>query len=230
MNSHCQHIVFCGSADNGYTRILDSHRESSRISLVEGPPFGYELLKSLVPYIKTTSFSTVFRSKKLPTSVSFGSTTAAPAITPPRTPTPNYASMAKKPAEDNASTTSSPTEIRRPNNPKLLVCKNASGHRVDAHLRFSSKSKILRQHKFCHQFHILGSCSYGEDCTYKHTPKLVGQEVIDLMWIARLSPCQLGLRCDDENCISGHRCPQKTCTVQGCRFPHNVDTKIVAHG
>ncbi|CAI7615875.1 unnamed protein product [Penicillium manginii] len=61
MNSHCQHIVFCGSADNGYTRILDSHRESSRISLVEGPPFGYELLKSLVPYIKTTSFSTHYR-------------------------------------------------------------------------------------------------------------------------------------------------------------------------
>lgn len=232
MNSHCQHIVFCGSADNGYARILDSHRESNRISLVEGPPFAHEL-RALVPYFKTASFPTVFRSKKLLSRrVSFGGTSTTPAITPPRTPTPNYASIAKTPVEEIISTTNSPTDIRKSNNPKLIVCKNASGHRVDPYLRFSSKSKIedLKQHKFCNQFHILGWCSYGEGCTHKHKPKLVGQDVLDLMWIARLSLCPKGLGCDDENCVSGHRCPQKTCTVQGCKFPHNVDTKIVAHG
>jgi hypothetical protein len=232
MNSHCQHIVFCGSADNGYARILDSHRESNRISLVEGPPFAHEL-RALVPYFKTASFPTVFRSKKLLSRrVSFGGTSTTPAITPPRTPTPNYASIAKTPVEEIISITNSPTDIRKSNNPKLIVCKNASGHRVDPYLRFSSKSKIedLKQHKFCNQFHILGWCSYGEGCTHKHKPKLVGQDVLDLMWIARLSLCPKGLGCDDENCVSGHRCPQKTCTVQGCKFPHNVDTKIVAHG
>lgn len=166
--------------------------------------------------------------------MSFCGTTVTPAITPPRTPTPNYASIAKTAAEDLAPKTNSPTEIPNPTNPKLVVCKNASGQRVDTQLRFSTKSKIetLKQHKFCNQFHILGSCSYGETCTHKHVPKLEGQEVIDLMCIARLSPCQKGLGCDDEKCVSGHRCPHwlKTCTVQVCKFPHNVDTKIVAHG
>lgn len=163
--------------------------------------------------------------------MSVGDTTVTPAITPPRTPTPNYASVAKTAAEDLTKTTNPPTGIPKPNNPKLFVCKNASGQRVDAQLRFSSKSNIetLKQNKFCNLFHILGSCSYGETCTHKHGPKLKGEEVTDLMWIARLSSCQKGLGCDDENCVSGHRCPQKICTVQGCKFPHDVDTRIVTH-
>ncbi|KAJ5376881.1 hypothetical protein N7509_013767 [Penicillium cosmopolitanum] len=57
LNIHCQHIVFCGSADNGYARILGPHRGSNRILLVEGPPFAHEL-KALVPDFETTSFST----------------------------------------------------------------------------------------------------------------------------------------------------------------------------
>ncbi|CAI7628247.1 unnamed protein product [Penicillium viridicatum] len=39
LDVHCEHIIFCGSADNGYARVLGSHRGSDRISLVEGPPF-----------------------------------------------------------------------------------------------------------------------------------------------------------------------------------------------
>ncbi|GES59377.1 CCCH zinc finger DNA binding protein [Aspergillus terreus] len=43
LDIHCQHIVFGGSADNGYARILGHHRGSGNISLVEGPPFAPEL-------------------------------------------------------------------------------------------------------------------------------------------------------------------------------------------
>jgi hypothetical protein len=74
----------------------------------------------------------------------------------------------------------------------------------------------------------LGSCFYGKDCSHKHEPRLAAQEVIDLMCIARLSPCSKGLRCDDERCFSGHRCPRENCKVIGCKFPHEVDTRIVA--
>jgi hypothetical protein len=96
-------------------------------------------------------------------------------------------------------------------------------------LQFSKKRKVevLKQHKFCNQFHILGSCSWGKFCTHKHEPRLVGQEVVDLMWIARLSLCPKGLKCDDERCVNGHQCPNKNCMGRGCRFPHGVDTNIV---
>ncbi|KAJ5992059.1 hypothetical protein N7451_007783 [Penicillium sp. IBT 35674x] len=91
---HCQHIIFCGSADNGYARVLGPYRGSKRISMVEGPPFGREL-RELVPDFETTSFPGVFRSKQLSRRGSFGGTITPPAITPPRTPTENYASVAR---------------------------------------------------------------------------------------------------------------------------------------
>ncbi|KAI4636882.1 hypothetical protein J4E93_010898 [Alternaria ventricosa] len=44
---HCQQILFGGSADNGYARLLGPYNEDdavrSRITLLEGPPFAREL-------------------------------------------------------------------------------------------------------------------------------------------------------------------------------------------
>jgi hypothetical protein len=71
---HCQHIIFCGSADNGYARVLGPYYGSNYISLIEGPPFPREL-RDLATAFKTTSFPSVFRSKKLSRRVSFGSKT-----------------------------------------------------------------------------------------------------------------------------------------------------------
>jgi hypothetical protein len=95
-------------------------------------------------------------------------------------------------------------------------------------LHYSTKRKleVLKQHKFCNQFHILGVCSYGGACTHKHEPRLIEQDVIDLMCVARLSACPRGLRCFDERCVMGHQCP-KNCILQSCKFPHGVDTTIV---
>ncbi|OQD69257.1 hypothetical protein PENPOL_c002G10241 [Penicillium polonicum] len=229
---HCQHIIFCGSADNGYARVLGPHGGSNYISLVEGPPFAREL-RDLATEFKTTSFPSVFRLKKLSRRVSFGSKTIAQAITPPRTPTSNYASVARTAtlvSEDSSTLTSAPIKKSIPNSPMLVVQRNVNGERVDGPLHYSTRAKldVLKQHKFCNQFHILGSCSYGEDCNHRHEPRLADQEVIDLMWIARLSPCSKGLRCDDKRCVSGHRCPRENCTVKGCKFPHEVDIRIVA--
>ncbi|KAL8870586.1 MAG: hypothetical protein Q9174_003406 [Haloplaca sp. 1 TL-2023] len=46
-NAHCKHIIFGGSADNGYARLLDSYTgdpsSSKMITMLEGPPFAHEL-------------------------------------------------------------------------------------------------------------------------------------------------------------------------------------------
>jgi hypothetical protein len=231
LDVHCQHIIFCGSGDNGYARVLGPHRGSDHISLVEGPPFAREL-RDLASDFETTSFPEVFRSKKMSRKVSLGDTTAIPLPTPPRTPTPNYASIAKRtPPISNDSTpmTNTSTKTLATSSLKLVVCKNANGQRVDSPLQFSTKGKLeaLKRHRFCYQFHILGSCSWGETCTYNHKPRLVERDVVDLMWIARLSACPKGLECDDESCVTGHRCPRESCTGSDCKFPHGVDTRIV---
>ncbi|KAJ5207466.1 hypothetical protein N7491_001904 [Penicillium cf. griseofulvum] len=231
LDVHCEHIIFCGSGDNGYARVLGPHRGSEHISLVEGPPFAREL-RDLASDFETTSFPEVFRSKKLFRKVSFGGTTATTTPTPPRTPTPNYASVARKSpplSSDSSQMTNPPTGSLIPSSPKFVVCKNANGQRVDSPLQFSTKGKleVLKQHKFCNQFHILGYCSWGDTCTHKHEPRLVEQDVVDLMSIARLSACPKGLQCDDWSCVNGHRCPHRSCVGRGCKFPHGVDTKIV---
>ncbi|KAL4889610.1 CCCH zinc finger DNA binding protein [Aspergillus ambiguus] len=230
VNVHCQYIIFCGSADNGYARVLGSHRGSRRISLVEGPPFASEL-RDLASEFETTSFPEVFRSTKLTRRVSFGGAAISPTVLPPRTPTPNYASVARMtpPVLNEGSLLDNPPRntIGR-DRVRLMVCKNVNGDRVDTPLREPSKGKIeaLKSQKFCNQFQILGECTY-RSCTYKHTPKLEGPDLLDLMVVARLSACPDGLQCYDERCISGHLCPHKTCMGKGCRFPHGVDTRIV---
>lgn len=228
---HCQHIIFCGSADNGYARVLGPHRGSNQISLVEEPPFPHEL-RDLASEFTTTSFPSVFRSKKLSRRVSFGNKTVTQATTPPRTPTSNYASIARTAplvSKGNSSLTKPAIQKLIPRSSTLVVQRNVNGERVDGPLHYSTRAKldVLKQHKFCNQFHILGSCSYGESCTHKHESRLADQEVVDLMLVARLSPCLKGLRCDDERCVSGHRCPRENCTAEFCRFPHDVDTRIV---
>ncbi|KAJ5670358.1 uncharacterized protein N7477_005721 [Penicillium maclennaniae] len=216
---HCQHIIFCGSADNGYARVLGPHRGSSRISLVEGPPFPREL-RDLASEFETTSFpsKSVIRQYK--------SRTSHHTIMPHA----NYASIARTSplvSEGSSPLTKPPTQKLISRSSLLVVHRNVNGERVDSPLKYSTRAKleVLKQHKSCNQFHILGSCFYGESCTHKHEPRLANQEVVDLKWIARLSPCSKGLQCNDERCVSGHRCPHET--LKGCKFPHEVDTRIV---
>jgi hypothetical protein len=242
INVHCLHIIFCASADNGYARVLGPHRNSntskSQITLVEGPPFAREI-RELAPAFRTTSFPEVFRSQKLSRRVSLSNTPTTAAATGTGTPTANYASIvrtsnSRSPQNNPPSPSSPPPTPASPNNTKLPIHKNALGQRVDSPLHYSTRGKLeaLKQHKFCNQFHILGSCSWGEGCTHKHNRRLVGQDVIDLMCVARLSVCPRGLNCEDEYCTSGHRCLVKGCVgpVGGCKFGgemHGVDTRIV---
>ena len=213
--------------------MLGHYRDSDRVSLVEGRPFEREL-QELAPHFKTTSFPQVFRSTKLvPRRASFVNAT----IEPTRTLTPNYASMVRaapppQPALDGApSTARIPVEDLRPDQPNLVVCRNGSGQRVDRPLQITSRVRVdaLKHLKYCNQFHIVGSCPY-ERCTHQHGPRLPDRDIVNLMCIARLSPCPRGLQCDSETCVSGHQCPWDNCSGSGCRFPqdrHGVDTNII---
>ncbi|KAH7021582.1 uncharacterized protein B0I36DRAFT_394271 [Microdochium trichocladiopsis] len=65
---HCQQIIFGGTADDGYARLLGPHAEDDavrgRVTLLEGPPFAYELAGIKDKY-RPISLENVFRSQKL---------------------------------------------------------------------------------------------------------------------------------------------------------------------
>ncbi|PLN85267.1 CCCH zinc finger DNA binding protein [Aspergillus taichungensis] len=230
---HCRRIVFCASADNGYARILGPHRGLKHISLVKGPPFAHEM-KELAADFETTSFDDIFLSSKLRPNrrVSFGSQVQHTFLTPPQTPTPNYASAAKSTPTPPPPTSSTHPLSPRPSRASLPVCLNVRGQRVDRPVQYSSKGNVdsLKRKKMCNRYHLLGSCPYGDSCTHKHGPALKSQDLTDLAYLARLLPCYNDLYCRDVECISGHCCPRDNCSDPGCRFPdsmHSVDTTIV---
>ncbi|OKL58633.1 hypothetical protein UA08_06123 [Talaromyces atroroseus] len=207
---HCVRVVFCASADNGWARVLGPHRGSK-------PPFAREM-EELAADFETTSFESVFMSHKLKSRrVSFSGTSTY--ITPPRTPTPDYASAAKKsPPIQSSPLVLSPTT---PN----------GGQRVDSLVHYSSRENVeeLKRQKLCNQFHLLGSCTFN-DCTHKHGPALSSQKTVDLTYIARSSVCPIGIFCDNVRCTAGHNCSNMKCSGVNCRFPanmHGVDTAIV---
>ncbi|GLA47858.1 hypothetical protein AnigIFM63604_002795 [Aspergillus niger] len=126
LDVHCRRIVFCGSTDNGYARILGSHQGSNRISLVQGAPFAWEM-EQLASEFQTTSFPEVFRSTKLPSRASSfsafktASANSSPSSSPtslstPSTPKRNYATIAKS----NLQATS-PTRTNRSKRSKISV-------------------------------------------------------------------------------------------------------------
>jgi hypothetical protein len=251
-NIHCQRIFFCASADSGYARVLGPHRGSPKISLVEGPAFPREMAE-LAATFDITSFSDVFMPTKLerpprvisPPAQETPSPAIAAAITPAPAPAAapgpisNYASAAKTAAAPAviAITPSKATAAPKTKaKPRFLVCLNSRNQRVDSHIKTSSKEALaaIKRRKFCNQYHLQGYChntaTYGS-CAHEHGPELSGQELNDLIWIARSTPCYNGLSCRDVDCISGHRCAYGDyCMHKECKFHkdlHGVDTVIV---
>ncbi|KAL4756493.1 uncharacterized protein BDW70DRAFT_10961 [Aspergillus foveolatus] len=64
---HCRFIIFCACTDNGYFPLLSLHlqKKSTRLALVEGPPFASRL-RQIAKEFPTTSFPRVFMSASLP--------------------------------------------------------------------------------------------------------------------------------------------------------------------
>ncbi|KAK4690621.1 hypothetical protein P7C71_g6210, partial [Lecanoromycetidae sp. Uapishka_2] len=240
---HCKHIIFGGSTDNGYARMLGPYAGidsiSKRITMLEGPPFAPELYK-LKQKFKTTAFPTVFRDRKLPPGLSSLSNstsngaasksssraaTVAPRIDIP--PSPQIENPSNLIADDYDELDSVP--------------RNSKGQRVDPPL-FKSPQKAtmaminaVKDRHYCNNHHIYGKCShYG--CEYEHGEKLSGEYLKTLRLLARSTPCRNGLVCKDMDCYWGHQCARENCK-RDCRYPatqhdipatqHDIDTKIV---
>jgi hypothetical protein len=205
---HCQQILFGGSADNGYARLLGPFTEDdavrSRITLLEGPPFARELAVIQDKY-RTVSFDKVFRSQMLvvnPKRI----VTSLP--TPPRTPSTDYAMAAAQiPSSLASSTPQGPATGKQTATSTVLL--NASNERVDSQLNYTLKDfSAMKSRRLCNAFHLLGKCPYLDhfgNCQHDHVAKLGFKQLVALRAVARLTPCRNGRACRDRECLCGHR-------------------------
>ncbi|KAK1531790.1 CCCH zinc finger DNA binding protein [Colletotrichum paranaense] len=233
---HCRHVLFGGSADSGYARVLGSYLDNDEIRkkvvLLEGPPFAQELAE-IKDQFRVASFNRVFRRQKLfnniKRKVSYN-------ITPPLTPSPNYASAAARApsvlAGDLPVRQQAMVDSRMP--PLGQVLRNKAGQRIDPPLDFTHQEFILmKNRKLCNSLHLLGRCPYREaygKCSHEHKGRLSPKELQVLWAVARQSHCHTGLSCTDPNCVFGHQCPRESCNGASCRlrFPlelHNIDKR-----
>lgn len=226
----CQAVIFGGSADNGYARLLQPYvgdnPKSKRIILIEGPPFGKELARLKDKFL-VACFPDIFRKTKLsPRRVSFSTT-------PPPTPIPNalsYAATIASPVDAAAVRTDDACgpSVTVPARKDYPVLQNSRGQRLDAVISPpQSLVRVLRDKKLCNPFHILGECPYN-DCIFVHGVRLDEKGIEARRLLARQTPCLSGLQCNDEKCLLGHQCPDKACVKigRGCRFTpemHSVD-------
>ena len=227
---HCQAVIFGGSTDNGYARLLQPYMvddsKNKGIILIEGPPFVKELA-GLKDKFLVACFPDIFRKTTLPSRrISFSTT-------PPPAPIPNALGYA---ASIASSVNAAAVRLDGAYNPSVttpayrdhLVLQNSRGQRLDAIISPpQSLVRALRDKKLCNPFHILGECSYG-DCVYVHGVRLDERGIQARQLLARQAPCLSGLQCKDEKCLFGHQCPDTACTRigRGCRFRpemHSVD-------
>lgn len=198
--------------------------------MLEGPPFERELA-SLNERFRTASFPQVFRDSKLQSR-----RVSVPQMLPSSPKASTYAATVSQGspsalAQPAASPPSQNADTVTPSPPTDVIYRNSKGQRVDSPLKPPQQLvTTLKNRKLCNLHHLLRSCPY-DPCNHTHGPRLDPKQLEALRYIARLSPCLNGLECDDQYCISGHRCPSQPCTRVQCRFPremHGVDTKIVS--
>ncbi|KFA66940.1 hypothetical protein S40285_05734 [Stachybotrys chlorohalonatus IBT 40285] len=233
-DTHCQQILFGGTADNGYARLLGPYAEDEeirgRITLLEGPPFAYELA-DIKDKFHTASFKNVFRSGKLLNSKRRVSFLANPSAIP----SGGYASaVAKSLISKPPSATQQGSTTSRAVIPTQLL-RNNLGQRVDAPLTYLQKDFIiLKNRKLCNHFHLLGKCPFLETngkCQHYHGERVSISQAAALRAVARQSPCQRRLNCSDPDCIFGHRCTRDNCVPGDCKFHstmHHTNTEIVS--
>jgi hypothetical protein len=206
---------------------------------LEGPRFARSM-EDIAPRFLRTKFDHIFRGSKLLTGrVSFhedrpGSPLKSPA-------TSSYAmTVARSGSAPNGVpgasavnlAVSAPPSMARGEAPaSSKIFRNRFGQRVDLPLPFDMNILgPLKARKLCNKHFLTGSCPYNP-CTHTHSAKLNANELQTLRYIARLTPCY-SIYCEDENCISSHRCPSDPSCDRGrnCRWHpemHNVDTQIV---
>ncbi|KAL2194262.1 hypothetical protein P885DRAFT_8808, partial [Corynascus similis CBS 632.67] len=192
-NIHCRQIIFGGSADNGYARLLGPLAQDDamckRVTLLEGPPFAGELI-AIKNNFRTVKFEDIFRSEKLENRMTYH-------YSHPVIPVPfNYASAAARPPFPPEPSSAGQRGSSPPTTSvwRGRVFRNKNGERIDQPLEYSrldyEKVKPLR---LCNNFYLLGTCTWGDKCEHDHKMRLSDGEKAALRALARQRPCQSGL-------------------------------------
>lgn len=226
-NYNCKHIVLGISHDAGYAPFLDevmTADDRNKISILEGPPTVYELKTLGLPII---SYTDIFRTEKPvdrvqpvesasqapPSGVNI---TASKTSTAASSPATTWAGITT--AASTLSISPAGTEV-----PPVISIKNARGavrppewvpepRGLDPFVtpNLHSLADIKRKtgsEKLCNNYFLRGACSKGNECPYKHRPKLGEDDLNALAYLSRLNPCQQGQYCPDYTCVYGHHCP-----------------------
>ncbi|KAF2137547.1 uncharacterized protein K452DRAFT_278557 [Aplosporella prunicola CBS 121167] len=236
-DSHCRHIFFGCSHDNGYARLLEPLVTNPdlvpRVTLIEGVPFEKEL--AILPF-ETKKFDNLFRTQKinlygngtsgfgpslLLSNIAFRnpSSTTSGSTTPPllgvgaiRVATPpvngNPVSWAGAAAKAAALPAPKPAAAMVTLRDPNVVPRNRKGQRIDPPLKYDrDEFNRVKRLKMCNVHFLRQECPYGLNCTHKHDYKPTKDEIETLKFVARSATCIHGTGCDDIKCMYGHHCP-----------------------
>ncbi|OAP57473.1 hypothetical protein AYL99_08211 [Fonsecaea erecta] len=237
-NYHCQHIVFGGSADSSYAGFLGPYALpntiNDRITLLEGPPFPWEL-KRVAQGFRQLSFKAIFRSTKIQITPN-GTVTLTAGIKRPAPdsfpvvrdrPSPGQAGAALTPPKPQ------PAPNAQPPTPSPIIYQNQYGQRLDLPLQIDKQYlQYLYDHnsRLCNNFYLKGHCPYGANCEWDHSQVLNQIQLNTFRYKARTSACRSAF-CQDPQCPLGHMCPRNgSCLVSACKFlpeMHNIDVSQV---
>ncbi|KIW03689.1 hypothetical protein, variant [Verruconis gallopava] len=228
----CKHIVFGCSHDNGFARLLEKYIFDEvitrRVTLLEGQPFGKELLD--LPFNRS-KFGTIFRSERIvptpigtmngnPEVAAVGALLRSMSHTPSESISsmgestyakPSPVSWANRAAAAAAAVLPPPTPpiekaIPEPTS-KDTIPRNRKGQRLDPIVKFDrAEIDRVRKMKMCNVHYLRQECPYGNKCTHKHDKDPSKRELEVLKVVARFACCRSGSSCDDPRCIYGHRC------------------------
>ncbi|EHY54563.1 hypothetical protein HRR83_004316 [Exophiala dermatitidis] len=239
-NHHCQHIMFGGSADNSYAGFLSPFSLpgaiNDRITLLEGPPFPYELRKVAQGFFHT-GFRGIFRTTKIQTIPNSGQVIGAK-----RPATDALTSFRERPAPNSTSAAVTPPKAQ-PNQqpqqaaqtpptsftPPPFVFQNQYGQRLDVPLDVDKdylKELYTKNTRLCNNFYLRGHCPFGDKCEWDHSQHLTKRQLDTFRHKARSSSCRDPF-CQDPACCLGHMCPRgASCDISICKFlpeQHNID-------
>ena len=118
------------------------------------------------------------------------------------------------------------------------VLLNVNDERVDHELEgvddetCKSMQDRISVQNFCRLYHLQQSpCQLRETCSFRHEPRLNGDELRFLKIYYRRKPCGLGSECRKPNCLYGHVCPHQPGCPYGSRCHlsrfHDVDKAAV---
>ena len=84
------------------------------------------------------------------------------------------------------------------------------------------QSTLAMRRKLCNNYHLRGACLVGNSCRYVHG--IISQaELRELRRIAKGLVCKFGLKCLDDFCYAGHKCPYNACLGgPSCQFPDEM--------